>query len=65
MLFLDDEIAGGEFDGLVIAVDEVGGTSDFDSRVMMTSGDGDFLGNEAGVWCDDGGADDVVVLVGE
>ena len=63
MLF--DELASGEFDGLAVAVDEMGGTSEFDSGVLMADGEGDFLCEEAGIGCDDGGTDDVMIAVGE
>ena len=64
MLFAE-ELAGGEFDGLVVAVDEVWGAGELNDRVMMASGDRDFLSEETGVRCDNGSANDIVVFVGE
>lgn len=40
-------------------------TGKFNSGVMMSGSDGDFFGEKAGVGCDYGGADDIVVFIGK
>ena len=65
MFFLDDKIAGSELDGLVVAVDEVRGAGEFDSGVMMTSCDGDFLGKKSSMRCDNSSTDDVIIFISD
>ena len=60
-----DEVAGGEFDSLAVIVNEVWSTSEFYGGVVVTDGKSDFLGEKAGVWGDDSGANDDVVAVGK
>ena len=58
------KFGGGEFDNVVIAIHNVGSAGDFNSGKTMTNGESDFLSEEAGVRCDNGGADDAVSFVG-
>ena len=65
MLFLD-EFAGGEFDGVGVAVLGVRSAGEFDGGVMVADGESNFLGDKIGVRSHDGGANNgVVFLVGE
>ena len=61
MLF--DELASGKFDSLAIAVDEVRGAGKFNGSMLMADSKGDFLGKEAGIWCNNGGAYDIMIAI--
>ncbi len=44
MLFLGEEGTSGEFDGLVVGIDDVWRAGEFDSGMVVAGGDGDFFG---------------------
>ena len=43
-LFFGEEFFGAKFDGVVVIIDRMGGTSDFDGREIMSDGKGELGG---------------------
>ena len=59
------KFSGGEFDNIIIAIHNVGSAGKFDGGKAVTNGKSDFFGKETSVRCNDTGADDAVVFVGD